>query len=1703
MADFQYTILDKVRENSRYIVYKANRLADSAHVTIQTFRSAYPTFRDLNHLKQEYSILSKLSHPNIVQQIGIEHLENLPILVNEDVSGETLAEYLKKGRPDLIVFLKIAMGITRAVHYLHSKNIIHKNINPSNILVDRSGDVKIWGFDYAIERGRDLNYSNVSEAIELGLHYVSPEQTGRMNRPIDHRTDLYSVGAVLYEMLTGQTLFPFTDPMELMHAHLAMVPEPPQKIRSSIPEVIGNIVLKLLKKNTSDRYQSSAGLLHDLQQCLDRLLDINEITDFELGTQDHLDQFQISSKIYGREEDLKKLNEAFETMKTQRAELALVSGYSGVGKSSFVKEFQKIIDVGGGFFISGKFEQYKKNPPLSSLLTALHDLVGQILLRGEEQQKYWKRNILKAVGNSGQLILEMMPELEELIGPQPSLPALPMNESKNRFDQVFNSFIRSFASEDHPLCIFLDDLQWLDSTTRRWVESTLLDPSLRHLMIICAYRENEVSPSHPMMMMVERLRTDQVPICHIDLQPLDQSSVEEIIADSLSISKQKSEDLAKIVFRKTLGNPFFIRQSLLTLYEGGVIFLSQNNKEWTYNSEKAFRVKISDNVVDLMAELFLRLPQEVQTTLKYASCIGNTFSIEILSGLIDISEEELDMQLKLAEKLCIIENLNSKERSGEDDYGFQHDKIQQAALALMSSSEKQKIRLNIAKSIRSKIENVAHSDMIYTITDHFNFAEKLIKDEALLHDLVKLNIAASIRAKQANAYESGLGYIQQAMHLVETKNLQLSQETLRDLNLQRAESEYLAGNPQGVVEFFDEALKHSSDLVDKAKVTIRKIQFYNNIRDFHAAYAACKEVTAELGVSIPGSFSPPSLAIEFVKYKVLIGNKPLDEVINLPEMEDEKLKIAILLMAAAGQSAFQIKPELCVLVCAIMVNLCLKHGNTDGGFIGFLGFGPVFHSGILGLRTTGYQIGQLTLALIDKYQNLGARAEAYFVTGYFAIPWRKPAKEMEEYWQQAYEAGLEVGDLFHASCASCGISQSYLMRGVRFDAVLEACQAHLDFLRRYQIEEGVLTIMAIVQTIKNLKGQTSGIDSYDDDQFQEEDYVLRLEGFNSRHFAHFYFINKMQSLYLWESYEKAYEIALQSDVYLKDSPGMLHTAEHFFYKGLIISVLLPQFSGLDRIKKIRELSSIVGKFKKYSEHCPSNFSHKYHLLAGELALIKGGVDQAEQEYYKALEEAEKFEYLQIQALVNRRLFELHLATEKKKLAAIHLSDAAYLYEYLGANGIAELMKSKKSSTKFSNLEFRFASISQEKGKDRQYSNQDLDLKSVMKSAEAISKEIKLKDLLTTLMKIIIENAGAQRMVLIVKNEHDLMVQSEACTKYPNPNLFENLSLKEYEEIAKEVVYQVAKSKESIILDQAFSDSRFGGDPYVAKEKLKSLLVLPLLKQGELTGIIYLENNLIDGAFTEERLNLINLLSSQMAISLENALLYQNMEEKVQLRTKQLNEEKEKSDELLLNILPPEIASELKNNGKSKARNFEQVSVMFTDIVNFSRICETLSAEELVSELNYFYSEFDRIVEKYGIEKIKTVGDSYMCASGLNMSRQFDPKKIVLAAFEINDFILKHAEKNRSDGKPSIGMRIGIHTGPVIAGIVGLKKFAYDIWGDTVNVASRMETSGEPGKVNISGDTYELVKNSFNCTPRGKIEVKNKGFVEMYFVDSIV
>ena len=1692
-----YIISSQLQSDSRYVTYKA---LDSAgkQITLKVLKNSYPTAQSLNKFRKEFEILSKATHPNIIGVERIEPYQNSLALIMEYVDGKFLSDLEKKESLDLSSFFSIAIPLTDAVKFLHHQQVIHKNINPGNIIIESvSKQPKLTGFNLATQLSREEMQPNTREIIDAELPYISPEQTGRMNRNIDTRTDLYSLGILFYKLLTGSPPFTGSDPMQIIHSHIAKQPKSPEKINDEIPVALSKIILKLLSKSADDRYQSASGLLDDLQICFDGYKKKSVITDFNPGATDIHDQFRIPDKLYGRTNELQQLLSYYKEAAKGGSEIALVSGYSGVGKSRLVSEVKKVIYEGNGYFVSGKFDQFKRDVPLSSLLQAMSQLIRQILSESDEKIAEWKRNVMLAVGQNGKIITDVIPEVEMLIGPQSMVAELPPMEANNRFNLIFSRFVKTFTRPGHPLCIFLDDLQWIDSATRQWIETHLTAEDLTFFMLIGAFRDNEVTPSHPLMMMLERLHRTPTSINEINLQPLDKATLNQMVADVLVTEPEKCADLSDLIYRKTNGNPFFSRQCLLTLHEEKAIYFEPEDHRWKYVLEKAHNAAISDNVVELMLAQIQQLSPSVQDKLKIASCIGNEFSIQLLNKLSDEKMEATATQISIAVQKGLVLPVYSWNTDDIEKYKFLHDRVQQATSLLLNEAEKKSIRLKIGRILLENVSSFDTEDKIYDIADHLNFAADLVTDRAEVEKLVEVNLAASIRAKNATAYEPALRYSKESMDLIpkdEVPNAMISK-----LLLQRAECEHLNGHNETAENYYEEAIDKTDGLLNKAKVYQRKIHYYNNLRKFHEAYQTGRTAVALLGVSLPSKFIPPDFLKDVVLNRFLLGRKKIPDIINMKEMTDENLRMAILLMATFGRSAYQIKPELCIAVCTKMVNICLEHGNADGGFIGYLAFGPIFMGAILKRKQSGFDYGELILALVEKYKSQFYKAETHFVVGYFAIPWRRPATEMERYWQIAYEAGLEVGDFFHTSCAICGTIQSYYMRGMPFNEIEKAANRYLEFLKRIKNTDGILTLASVQQSIKNLRGETASRISLNSDDFNEDEYVNQLPNFDSRHFAHYYYINKMQTLYLWGEYQKAYEVSLISDRYLKDSPGMLHTAEHFFYKALIICSLYKDSKGKQRFKWKRTLQNISNKFRNYSKGCPSNFIHKWQLIQAEMNRLESKNELAQNKYYAAIESASKYGYTNVLALAHSLTGSFHFNGGRSRLAGFHLRNAHYSYHAMGATAYSQyIMERFPGLAEFEGTEnLQGSEVDAIKRKPA-----NLDLTTILKSSEAISREIRLRDLLGSLLKIIIENAGAERMVLLINKEDGLVAQATCIAGNEEVEILPEIPLDQYKSLSKPVVNYVARTQQPVILDDASANGDFTNDIYFQDMKTRSVLCAPLVQQGKLTGIIYLENNLTNGAFTKERIELLILLSGQMAISIENALLYENLEEKVQERTRQLNEEKNISESLLRNILPEETAEELKRTGVSKAKDFPQVSVLFTDFKNFTSITENLDAQELVNKINYCYSAFDNIVSKYGVEKIKTIGDSYMCAGGLPVEKATNPYDTLRAALDIRDFMLEQKRKQIEKGEPFFEIRIGVHTGPIVAGIVGIKKFAYDIWGDTVNMASRMESSCEPGKVNISGTTYELVKDQFNCTYRGKHEAKNKGMVDMYFVESL-
>jgi len=1624
MPTNKYKIGELRLDRPKYAIYLAESIKDQRPLLVKSY---YPTqaSQDLDHLAAEYALLKKLEGPYVIKALAIESDHDSPRIVLEHPPGRNLG-LISNERFSLEQFLFCSIALVKAVQNIHNHSVVHKNICPAHIYYDEEHQsVQLAGFEISNTLGRDALHVNANEFFQADLTYVSPEQTGRVNHSLDQRTDLYSLGIVFFEWLAGHPPFSSDDPLELIHAHLAKAPKDLSQTDSNIPSVLSDIIDILLSKNPEDRYQTTGGLLHDLQKCADQYRTSSTISAFTLKEHDLSSRFSLSQKLYGRSEEIDQLIKSYEKTKVGGAIVHMVTGASGLGKSALVKVVERHIDQDQGFFISGKFDQFKDNAPMSSLLQAFSDLIRQLMMEGDQKIQEWQSKILDAVGNNGKILIDVIPDLELLIGSQPEVVDLPLTEATNRFNQVFDRFVNVFAQHDHPLCIFLDDLQWIDATTRRWLEGRLISRQFNYLLIIGAYRDGQVTESHPIMLMMDALRQNDIDIQQISLRPLTQDDITQLIGDSLSMDSEGWDDLAELVFQKTGGNPFFIRQLLLSLYENGGIYFSTDRHEWQTDLEKVRAAHISDNVVELMTDLLHRLPDDVLATLKMASCIGNQFDSYTLSHVCDQDTATTATQLAQTIKLGLIIPKGTQSKSGASLYNFQHDKIQQAAFSLFDEEDKLDAHLVIGRYLLDRADQNDSSEHIYEIK-----------------------------------------YSTKAMELIPAATWEEPSDLTRRLYLQRAEADHLCGNDDLAEEYFEKAISHAQNEIERAKISQRQIQYYNNLGKFEKAYETGRIAVQALGVNLPAKFVPPILIKDTISYRLLRGRRKIQDLIHVKEMEDERLKMAVLLMSTFARSAYQIRPELCVSVAARIVKLCLKHGNTDGVFVGYLAFGSIFHGAILKLRKSGYDFGQLTLALIEKYKSLQFASEANFVIGYFATPWLHPATEMERQWQFAYDSGLEVGDHFHASCAACGTIQSYFMRGVSFEDTLQTASRFLAFIKNIKYTEGVLTVQAVIQAIKNIQGQTASKVSYTNDDFDENDFEIQLEKFGARHLAHYYLINKMRTLYQWGAYDEAKVYADRSDEYLKDSPGMLHTAEHYFYRGLVLSSLC-EHDSQNKKRWLKELGSINKRFKKYAKGCLSNFIHKSQILDAEYAAASGEINQSRDLYYKAVESAKTYSYAHIKALANQRLVDLYLHLENMPLASFHLQEAIYDYKSIDAHHYAEYLIHKHDDVSIRDVSALSTHRAQGAPGIQHANFQNLDLTTILKSSEAISREVRLKDLLSTMMNIIIENAGAQRMVLLLKEGDQLMVQAECMADNQDIQILDKVPVNDYPSIAQSVVNYVYNTGEPVILDSAHDNDTYGNDGYIASQKIRSLLCSTISKQGTITGVIYLENNLATNVFTQDKIDLIILLSGQIATSINNAQLYDNLEEKIYERTKELNLAKEKSDELLQNILPVDIAQEIKIHGFAKPRLFNQVTIMFADFQNFSQICEKLGTDQLVEEINYFYTVFDKIIGKHKIEKIKTIGDCYMCAGSIPNEEDIHPHPTLYAAIDIQEFMKQERQRRENTDKLQFDIRIGLHTGPVVAGVVGLRKFAYDIWGDAVNIASRMESNGEIGKINIS------------------------------------
>ncbi len=1535
-----YQIIQQIYESDNSLVYRAILKPDNQPIILKILKENYPNPSELNRYKQEYEITRSINADGIIKAYGLERYQNSLVMFLEDFGGSSLKILISERQFVLEEFLTIALKITDSLAAIHNANIIHKDINPSNIVYNpETGQVKIIDFGISTRLPRENQTIDNPNQLEGTLAYIAPEQTGRMNRGIDYRSDFYSLGITFYQLLTNQLPFETTDAMELVHCHIAQQLDAPHQRIPSIPLIVSKIVMKLLAKTQEERYQSTRGLKFDLQNCLYQLQTLGKIKQFSLGRQDISEKFQISQKLYGREQEISQLLTSFERVSQGTSEIILVSGYSGIGKSALVNEIHKPITYRRGYFIHGKFEQLQRDIPYAAITQAFSDLIRQLLSESELRLKTWKEKILEALGNNGQIVIDVIPDLEKIIGKQPLIEQLEVTETQNRFNLFFDKFINIFSQKEHPLVIFIDDLQWADLASLNLIELLITNADSQYLLIIGTYRDNEISPTHPLIHTLEQIKKVEARVNQIILQPLGIKDINKLIADTLNCSIKNVNPLAKLVNKKTSGNSFFIIQLLQNLYRENLLFfqnadislhkVGNKGRFWQWDIEQIKRIGITDNLVELMLGKIEKFDEATQNVLKLSACIGNQFNLEILSLVNRKSQTITSQELQPAINEGLIIPLNndyklpllwSQEEISSNTseissafipkypkfitYKFLHDRIQQAAYILIQEEEKKLAHLAIGRLMLSNIQQDELEENIFNIVNQLNEGAELITEQLEREQLVKLNLQAAKKSKVSTAYEPALKYLETALKFLPSNSWYSQYQLAWELHIEILEMLYLNTKFDRFEELSKKVLKQARSIIDKAKVNQIKILYYSTIFKSDKAIDIALKTLLQLGVKISHNYDNIENKIERQQelIKLFLEGKNIEYLAQLPIMSEESKIAATLILQQIISATHTTNFDLFIEVILTQLNFCMKYGNPHQAAYIYSTYGMLLCS-IKKDINDGYKFGKLALNILKKINN--PKLETFVIQIYYGQiwHWKEPLtnRVAGNKLIHGFKIGLDTGENEFASYAAINYCLIKFLCGHNLEEVEQDYQKYSRMLRALKHQFAIYSIEIFHRLAINLLQIKNKNNSFiGNSQEEEQEYLQNWTRNNSQWLIFFVYFVKTVYFYILKNYNNAYINGINAEKFIKTCSSYLTAAQHNFYSSLSYLAHHNNCHVKEQQELIERVDMNQQDMKKWAKHCPENFQHKYALIEAEKARISKQNWQAEEFYEQAIQGAKKYQFIHEEAIAYERAGEFYLEIGRDKIGYFYLKNAHYCYLQWGA------------IAKVKNLEVEYPQLlvnvnnqtdNQDINSTISTSNNDskkLDLITVVKASQTIAGEITLDKLLKKLMKICIENAGAQRGFLILEKDKHWVIEAEGGMDDDNVTVLQSITLDFIDTVSNlpllptTVVNYVLHSQENVVLDDAQHEGQFITDPYVTVVQPKSILCIPLLNQGKLIGILYLENNLITHAFTPERIEILKILSAQAAISIENSRLYKqlenynrNLEEKVEERNREL------------------------------------------------------------------------------------------------------------------------------------------------------------------------------------------------------------------------
>ncbi|MBF0265860.1 MAG: diguanylate cyclase [Gammaproteobacteria bacterium] len=1700
----QFQLIKQLYQGSNTQVFQAIRLSDNKKVILKTASEDLPSVETLTRLHHEYALLSGLEKEitDVIHVYDLISSQNTLILVAEDFGAPSLASYLpstsfnKEGSQqqakapfDFKTNLTIAIQLSRVLKELHQQNIIHKDLNPANILWHKSKQqIKLIDFGISSLIPKEQNqYQNYTQ-LEGTYAYLSPEQTGRVNRDVDYRCDLYSLGASLYHLFTGRLPFEFEQSIELVHAHIANTPIEPHQIDASIPPILSKIILKLMSKMAEDRYQSAAGLEYDLN-LLAQQYDQQTSIGFSLASKDFSSSLQIIQKLYGREEQTAKIMDTFSLVSQGSSELLLISGYSGTGKTALVQQLHKPLTEKNGLYIDAKFDQYQADVPFSAWQKIVRQIVLYILKESEEKLSLWKADILAALGNIGQILIDFVPELELIIGQQSPVPELSGEQALNRFNYVLTSFIKNIANKQHPLVIFIDDWQWADIGSINLLKVVMHDVDIKYFFCICAWRDNEVANTHSYALALKEIKQTQVNITTIQVDNLKSTDINALLSDSLA-TKADIQPLVSMLYEKTQGNAFFLIQFIKKIAQQGLIFYNHELQSWSWNLEKIEEKNISDNVIHLMTNAILELPGKTQTALQYAACIGNQFDLQTLAIILNLSAKEVSEQLQPGLQHEIILPLSSHYHVSEKlnqnliKYHFIHDRVQQAAYNLIDQGERKQAHLQISQILLKKLSPKQQHKHIFEIINHLNNAGELFfnspegDDQQAVNNaqqvFVKLNIQAGMKAQHATAYLSALGYYQAAISHLQNDAWQNDLHLCQELYLLAAETAFL--NQQ--YEFMESCLKDYLQYADtpllKANALEIQLQAYVSQNRLNDAVDTALSALSLLGVTMPKQPSNVDIMINLLKTKWAIRGKNFDDLLSTTAVQEpNRLKI-MRLLGLTIPPAYWTSPNLVILTVFQMLRESLQYGYSPNTGYAYSWWG-ITQGAILGDLNKGYEFGEFAIKIAKEYDlNL---QQPLFFKAWMTQQFKRPLKESIPVLQKAYSVSLEKGDYEYASYALNNEMQARFNSGEYLNDLCELMpNAHHDLLT-FKLGSSLYwndICWQMALNFNEIGNQNESSDCFLDKgllkgkAYNEEKELSQHLQVNDASTLFLLYHSKLMLSVFFGNDTKALEYAQQARLYLKAGVGMYAFVLFHFYESIILLKNLVDKSLFAKEKILLKVRANLKKLKHFADASPENHQHRWHLIKAQYLVVRQANDKAMQHYDLAIELADKNSFIHEQALAYELTARFHQSMNRNHLCFLYLKEALNAYQQWG--GFAKVnqlqqelkqFKQKTNQTKITSTLYSKSLNTHSKTSSSNVSGTNLDLSTLMKTSQAISSIIVLDELLNTLLNNMMENAGAENGYLLLKKNQQLTIVARR--KVEQAKLIQNNEVKEaldqeedktndkvellsididdaQDTLAASLIYFVERTNSKVVIDNATLSEQFNVDPYIKKYQPKSLLCLPILQKGKLSGILYMENNVTEGAFTHERIELLDLLTTQAAISIENSTLYSHLEEQVAERTKELKVANAK----LAQQANIDSLTKLSNRRNfddlfyreyhRSAREHQALSLLMTDIDNFKgyndhygHIEGDYCLQQVANVLPKTFNRATDICARYGGEEFIAVLPLTNKKESLELAEKLRQKVQNLNIPHLNNNnITNNIPENTPNNEPVVTISVGLY-----------------------------------------------------------------------------